>query len=450
MFKNFKVRNTNKNRIVDKEWVKIFDDYNVLDKINREGIFEITATEIKHYKEARLMTKFDYVSQLPDIFYNNHLTIMPTRRGTYVIGHFDAYYEYDKKITDEYLTKNRKEMPFPSWIESLDVGSITSESAMLNASVAGNLFSDLFGADEYVRTVDGRMSSLDFSFNINHLLDTKQNYTLNVENSQMEIDGGYESSDKLILIEAKNNVTDSFLVRQLYYPFQRWARQVKKEVYPVFLQYSNNTYNFSIFRFNDINDYNSLELVDRKNYIFVAEHTTIDDLVNIAKTVKYRPEPEDIPTGQADTFARIYNLLDSIWEDEDGRVTHEEIALENDFSMRQAGYYSNAGRYLGLVVKNEEDSTFSLSSIGEEFVKSDKRERDLIIARQLLQYEKYNLVFREGLKSNGKYLTKTVAHKVLNDSNYYDRVNDKYADSTRERRAGTVSSWVKHLFDLVK
>lgn len=449
MFKNFRPRNTNKNRIIDKEWVKIFEDFNVLEKIKRDGIFEITAPEIKRYKEPRLMTKFDYVSQLPDIFYNNHLTIMPTRRGTYVIGHFDAYYEYEKKITDEYLLEDRTEMPFPSWIESLDVGSITSESAMLNAAIAGNLVSDLFGKDDYVRTVDGRMSSLDFSFNINHLLDTDKSYTLNVENSQMEIDGGYESSDKLILIEAKNNVTDSFLVRQLYYPFQRWARQVDKEVYPVFLQYSNNTYNFSVFRFADINDYNSLELVERKNYIFVTERTTLDDLVRVAKSVTYRPEPVDIPTGQADTFARIYNLLDSIWEDEDGRVTLEDIALENDFTMRQSGYYSNAGRYLDLIVKNE-DRTFSLSPIGEEFVQSNKRERDLIIARQMLQYEKYNLVFREGLKSNGEHLTQSVAHKVLTDSDYYERAADKYAESTRERRAGTVSSWVKHLFELVK
>lgn len=431
-------------------WEEIFDDYNVLDVIEEDGLFKITSTEIGKYKEARLMTKFDYVSQLPDIFYNNHLTIMPIKRGEYAIGHFDAYYEYDSKITDDYLIKDRVEMPFPSWIESLDIDNITSESAMLNAAIAGNLLNDLLEIDEDdipLLTVDGRMSSLDFSFNIGHLLNSNKNYRLEVENSQMEIDGGYETHDKLILIEAKNNVTDSFITRQLYYPFQRWIKEVNKEVIPIFLQYSNNTFNFSVFRFDDVNSYNSIQLIKRKNYIFGAEHTTIDDLVKVAKETKFKNEPNNIPTTQADTFARLYNLIYSIWESENSSVSLEDIALENDFSYRQAGYYSNAARYLELINKND-DRSFSLSKIGLEFVKATRKERNLIIARQILQYESYNIVFKRALELSG-YITGPEAYRALVEANYYKRSNDTYSKSTRKRRAGTISSWVKHLFTLV-
>ncbi len=450
LFKNFKKRESNGSRIVDKKWAEIFDDYNVLDVIEKDGLFKISSDEIREYKEARLMTKFDYVSQLPDIFYNNHLTIMPTKRGEYAIGHFDAYYEYDSKITDNYLIKDRVEMPFPNWIESLDVDNITSESAMLNAAIAGNLLNDLLGIDENdipLLTVDGRMSSLNFSFNIGHLLDSSKNYILKVENSQMEIDGGYETHDKLILIEAKNNVTDSFITRQLYYPFQRWAKEVEKEVIPIFLQYSNNTFNFSVFKFDDVHSYNSLQLIERKNYIFGAEHTTIDDLVKVAKEIRFKKEPDDIPTTQADTFARLYNLIDSIWESEDSGVSLEDVALENDFSYRQAGYYSNAARYLELIDKND-DRTLSLSENGIEFIKATRKERNLIIARQMLQYESYNIVFKRALELSG-YITGPEAYRALVEANYYERSNDTYSESTRKRRAGTISSWVKHLFTLV-
>lgn len=448
MFKNFKTRDGNSGRKIDKKWVRIFEDYNVLDVIERDGLFKITAGEIKVYREARLMTKFDFISSLPDVFYNNHLTIMPTRRGEYVIGHFDAYYEYEKAITDRQLITDRKEMPFPEWIESIDVGNVTSESTMMNAAIAGKLVNDLFEEEEeFVKTLDGRMSSLDFSFNIGNLLNSSKNYKLEVNNSQMEIDGAYESHDKLLLFEAKNNITDSFIIRQLYYPYQRWAREVDKEVVPIFLQYSNNTYNFSVFKFDDINDYNSLRLIKRKNYIFGAEHTTLDDIVKIAKQVKRKKEPRDIPTAQADTFSRLYGFLDSIWESEDKNVSLEELTLENDFAYRQAGYYSNAALYLELVVKNE-DSTYSLSRTGEEFVKATRREKNLIIARQMLQYESYNSAFMKGLKVGGN-ITGPLVYRTLAESSYYERTGDIYSESTRKRRAGTISSWIKHLFSLV-
>lgn len=450
MFKNFKTRTTNSGRLVDKKWNMIFEDHNILDKIQQDGVFRITAREINNYREARLMTKFDYVSSLPDIFYNNHLTIMPTKRGEYLIGHFDAYYEYDKSLSDKDLITDRIEMPFPNWIESLDVDSITSESAMLNAAVAGNLVNDLFGEEreKFIRTVDGRMSSLDFSFEIGNLLDDKKSYTFNVENSQMEIDGGYEGSDKLLLFEAKNNITDSFIIRQLYYPFQRWAKEVDKEVIPIFLQYSNNTYNFSVFQFDDLNDYNSLSLIKRKNYIFGGEHTSLSEIIKIAKEVKFKKEPENIPTPQADNFARIYNILDTIWESETGEVSLEEITLANDFVMRQAGYYSNAAIYLELVIKNSDEGTYSLSKIGEEFIRANRKERNLIIARQMLQYERYNIAFRKALRVNGN-ITGNLIYEALVEYSYYEKYENHYSQSTRARRAQTTAAWIKHLFDLV-
>lgn len=202
-----------------------------------------------------------------------------------------------------------------------------------------------------------------------------------------------------------------------------------------------------MFKFDDINDYNSLKLIERKNYIFGAEATTIEDIEEIAKKVTIKEEPKDIPSPQADTFARLYNFMEFIWNTEEQKIGLEDIALNNNFTLRQAGYYSNAARFLELVVKND-DSTYSLSEVGENFIKATRKERNLTIARQMLQYERYNIVFKEALKRHGK-MTRGIAYEALVEADYYERYNDKYGDSTRERRAGTTSSWVKHLFELI-
>ena len=54
----------------------------------------------------------------------------------------------------------------------------------------------------------------------NYVFDGAEN--IEVHNSQIEIDAGYEGLQKLALIEAKRDLSIDFLVRQLYYPFRTW------------------------------------------------------------------------------------------------------------------------------------------------------------------------------------------------------------------------------------
>lgn len=65
----------------DFAWEKIFEKHKILDKILKDGHIEITATKINEFREARLMTKFDHKSQLPKLFADNKLSILPTSRG---------------------------------------------------------------------------------------------------------------------------------------------------------------------------------------------------------------------------------------------------------------------------------------------------------------------------------------------------------------------------------
>lgn len=49
-------------------WKKLFEKYKIADKIIQDGHFIINSNVINDFRQARLMTKFDYRSQLPDIF----------------------------------------------------------------------------------------------------------------------------------------------------------------------------------------------------------------------------------------------------------------------------------------------------------------------------------------------------------------------------------------------
>ena len=85
-------------------------------------------------------------------------------------------------------------------MESIDYKDITSESIAINCAFVSKILHDFTGEENLLPTVSGRMSSSVFDFTIN----SGQNILkINVDNSQIEIDGGYEGDSSLNLIEAK-------------------------------------------------------------------------------------------------------------------------------------------------------------------------------------------------------------------------------------------------------
>ena len=57
--------NETKNNVA---WEQIFKKYRILEKIKKDGVFEINSGQINEYREARLMTKFDHRKNLPKMF----------------------------------------------------------------------------------------------------------------------------------------------------------------------------------------------------------------------------------------------------------------------------------------------------------------------------------------------------------------------------------------------
>lgn len=418
----------------DLAWEKIFEKHKILDKVLKDGHIEITATKINEFREARLMTKFDHKSQLPKLFADNNLSILPTSRGGYVIGEFETFCDFN---TDEIEVSP---IEFPTFLESLDYRDITSEATAINCAFVSKILHNFTEEENLLPTVSGRMSSSSFNFGINS---TKGLFNVKVGNSQVEIDGGYEGDNSLNLIEAKNYISDDFLVRQLYYPFKLWTGKIQKQVRPIFLTYSNGVFHLREYAFTNVNHYNSLILVKHRKYVVQEGSFNIEALAQIIDSTKTVKEPE-IPFPQADSFERVVNLCELLKQKE--FITKEDITQNYDFDGRQTDYYSNAGKYLGLVDTGRDPLTEQigcfLTTKGKQVFNLNLIDRQKEFVRLILSHK----AFKETLKlylDNGEIPNKETIVEIMKSSKLYN----VGSDTTYFRRASTIVGWTNWIIN---
>lgn len=411
----------------DEAWEKIFTKYDILKRIKTCGQFVISAKQIKEYREPRLMTKFDHKVNLPKIFADNNLSILPISRGDYVISSFKAYKEFE---SDDILPQK---VSVPLYLKSLAPNFIVSETIALNCAYACGILNDFLEDENLVSTVNGRMGSGSFKFNIDTILENKE---VCVENSQIEIDAAYEGKNYLSIFEAKRDLSTDFLVRQLYYPFRVWQSKVNKPIKTVFLIFSNGLFQLFEYKFEDPKNYNSLTLVKRKNYILSTDICK-RDIIDILRNTIIQPEPQ-IPFPQANSMERVVNLLELLTE---RLLTKDEISYEYEFNVRQAYYYTDAGIYLGLInkSKNADNNTqYSLSSLGEHIMNLNLRERQLSIIECLLKHKVFHNCIEFYFENNLIPSTDEIV-KIMENSNLYNLESEV----TIKRRSSTVLNWIK-------
>lgn len=244
-------------------WEKIFNDYKILEHDFTKSPFFIDAKMIKKSvqdfedtsdKEVRILCKIDSREKLPEVMANNNLFLLPIKNGSYVILKGNCFLDIPEITSEpiEYLPK----LSFD--LKSSFIGS--SEMQHLDYCFAISMVRTFCKDDNLVLTIRGRKYTPKFDFNIN-------NYLINVESVQTEVDAGYESENKIVLIEAKNSKTKNINIRQLLYPFKQWSLNTGKEVMLIFFEKRGKFYNFWQYRFSDPNDFNSIELVESKRYI---------------------------------------------------------------------------------------------------------------------------------------------------------------------------------------
>ncbi len=419
----------------DIAWEQIFEKHKIIEKISIEGHISISSTDINKFREARLMTKFDHKSQLPKLFADNNFSILPTSRGGYVIGTFDTFCDFNTDDIDV------SKIEFPTFLESLDHKDITSEATAINCAFVTKILHDFTGEDNLLPTVSGRMSSSSFDFNINS---SKGLFKVSVGNSQIEIDGGYEGDNSLNLIEAKNYISEDFLVRQLYYPYKLWNNKITKQVRPIFLTYTNGIFHLREYTFVNVNHYNSLVLVKQKKYAVQEGAFNLEIIQQIIDTTKTVKEPE-IPFPQADSFERVINLCELLKQK--GFISKEEITENYDFDSRQTDYYSNAGKYLGLVEIGRENRQVVcyLTEKGKRVFNLSIIDRQSEFVKLILSHS----AFKQTLKlylDNGEMPTKEAVVEVMKRS----KLHKVGSDTTYFRRASTIAGWTNWIINQIE
>ncbi|WP_410173302.1 type II restriction enzyme [Desulfitobacterium hafniense] len=420
----------------DQAWESLFKKYDILSRIEAEGKFTISASQIKEYREPRLMAKFDHNINLPRIFARNRLAILPISRGDYIISHFEAYQPFSS--VDTSVTR----VSLPPNLQSLSASHIPSEAIAVNCALASGMLADFLEEKTLYATVSGRMGSGQFDFTIRNLR-TQCPTEVAVSNSQIEIDAALEGVHSLSLLEAKRDLAEDFLVRQLYYPFRVWSGRVTKQVRPIFLVYSNGIFSLYEYEFQDPNAYNSLVLVKHKNYSIEDTAIGAADLHDVAERTQLLQEPE-IPFPQANSFERVINICELLSTQE---LSREQVTEEYAFDIRQTNYYTDAARYLGLVEKRYEEGrkpVYSLSSRGKRIMQLSYQQRQLAFCEAILQHR----VFRETFKlymENGSLPDQNTIVSIMQQSDLY-QIGSM---STFVRRSTTVSGWLNWMLGLI-
>lgn len=422
-------------------WKLLIDKYDIINSVEKKGVVSLKASDIKEFKEPRLMSKWDSSETLPPILKENNLNILSTSRSSYAISDFLLYHSIPD-LTETIPTMHRVEAPE---LESLKLEDITSEANAINLLILTGILDDFLNASNTVSTFNGRMGTGVFSF----LVDTlrgKQN--ISVSNAQCEIDGGFENDQSVIIMEAKNVLYKDFHIRQLYYPYRLWEQKVNKPIRLVFSVYTNQIFRLFEYKFNSIQDYSSIELIQEKNYTLQDIEITMEDLEKVRSTTTIvttdNMENTDIPFIQANSFERIISLMENLYN---SPKTEKEIAEEvMQFDIRQSSYYYNAGRYLGLFTKKIETGQSSklihLTSLGNKIHKMNYKNRNLTLISLILSHQIFANCFDHIIKT-GTLPSKTFIKNNMRELNVC-------SNSLLNRRANSVEGWLKWIITLTR
>lgn len=419
--------------VINDGWKALVERYDIVGKVKKDGLFYITADQIREVKEPRLMTNFDTQESLPGILMKHHLAILPVTRGKYAIGEFSLYQPIpDSKLDIKQITGAQ----IPDYYETININDIRSEANAINVMGIAGILDDFLEEEHMIQTVSGRMSSEYFTFNVSTLKGRCQ--TITVANSQVEIDGGFENPNVFAIIEGKNVVHSDFLVRQLYYPTRLWRSKIAKPIRPVFMVYSNNIFRLMEYEFTDINLYNSIKLAKERRYSLEDIQIALDDIVSVYKATKVKPEP-NVTFIQADSFNKVISLVEHL---NDGPLSTLEIADLFGFKERQSDYYYNAAKYLGLAEKrkNDEGVKVYITTLGKKLLKLTYKKRQLEYIRLIFEHrvfnEMFDIVVRTGEVPDKAYIGKRILALNLCDKSF-------------ERRASSVRGWLFWILNLI-
>ncbi|WP_024748248.1 type II restriction enzyme, partial [Levilactobacillus namurensis] len=252
-------------------WKILFDKYDIVKEVEDNGFYDISTKQMMRNKDVvalwqqehgskpipdnRNILKFDFSTDLPNIFKEYRLQIMPIGKNTYRIAPFDMYQPLPNK------TMPIMPITSPIKIASLDFNKITTEpNAQTVAEITGMLTYIFHDLDSENRTVVGTLSGKNnvsnASFSVKSQI-SKTPITFDINTWQSETDGVYESDDSVLILESKMKFPKDFNIRQLFVPRLLVEQimndlDVHKDVYAGYFVKTKDIYIFTVYKFTDL------------------------------------------------------------------------------------------------------------------------------------------------------------------------------------------------------
>lgn len=393
-------------------WEKVFQ----AKKFNlAEDLHFITADEIKAitHAEPRNMAKMDSSADLPTIFKENGYFLLPVKNGKYAIVRGNGFHILEGRgSSEDYISR----LKFPL----ITAGRGSSEMQYLDYSFNSGALEKMVGISPLYQSIRGREFSKAFKFHVNKTL-------LEVASVQIEVDSGLEGEDSIVLLEAKINTPDDFIIRQLFYPYNHFKIIApKKKIIPVFFTYdlTSKTYTFWIYEFTNPGNYNSIQFKETKSIKIITEkEITLQD-IKPKGLVKYK---DLVP--QANDLDKVIELVFKVSE---GLNNYRAVADYFKFNERQSSYYREAAEALGLVTSK--DSKYLLTDIGGELTQLPAEKRNLFMAELVSDFK----LVKEALDMLRE-------KKILKQRDFEKLIgkNSKLSGSTIPRRAASLMAWFK-------
>ncbi|MCT4382609.1 hypothetical protein EFM34_05090 [Leuconostoc suionicum] len=406
--------------------------------LKSNGFFEITSMEVNQISKKmsgpdfRNLSKFDKKEDLPDVFLERELNILPISRKKYLIGHFNEYADLSEKKP----TKIEK-YPVPN-LESLLGNSATwNENSRISAGLAANAFDSSFDDSDFIRTLNGRMGGGKWRFDITNQRGDRV-FNLQLENPQIEIDTVLESPKAVYIIEAKQVKETNFLVRQLYFPYRKLLSDfqiTRKPVVPVFFEINaaSQYARIRVFQFNNIYHYNSINEIRRFEFQFIDrdETETKESLLIYAQSIVTKPTKGQL-FPQANDMAKVIELMMML---KNRKMERQEIADVFGFDLRQAEYYvKNILIYFDLAFQKE--TLFELTVRGQHIINQNVGKRNVLLAREIVSYSLFNRLIQVRIRINKKLDKQKIIQEMITEKL-------QLSISTIERRASTVNAIIE-------
>lgn len=243
-------------------WAKIFDDYGIHDHDFDISPFHLSAQQIKdstkHFpktgqREVRVLCSQTQKKDRPQVFVDSGLFLLPVKNGHYVIVKGEGYIEIPEITSPVVRFKPLNEFELKSSL----IGN--SEMQHLDMAHASGILEHFVDEGRLYLTIRGRKYTPEFSFKVGGIKVTQTSV-------QTEVDAGYEGRDVIVLVEGKNTGVENTIIRQLYYPYRKWAMETGKRVITIFSEKKGSEYMFWMYEFTDPNSYNSIRLVKSSRY----------------------------------------------------------------------------------------------------------------------------------------------------------------------------------------